>query len=166
VVQDGDKKEHKKEKGKWFQRRPKTDEKDEKVEKAITDAETILLDNIEPAAMRGFNGFQRKLIYDHFEKTQEYKIKTYREDDDVVIKVYPVGKIKRLAEEKAQEVLMNRRPEALPPMGSFQRFVVHDYLKEREGIHTESFGENRDRHVEIHPTFGRGLKKAKRRLTR
>lgn len=85
MVQDGDKKEHKKEKGKWFQRRPKTDEKDEKVEKAITDAETILLDKIEPASMRGFNGFQRKLIYDHFEKTQEYKIKTYREDDDVLI---------------------------------------------------------------------------------
>jgi spoIIIJ-associated protein len=82
------------------------------------------------------------------------------------MKVYPVGKLRRFAEQKAQEVLMKGESEILPPMGSFERFVIHDYLKNRDGVRTESFGEGKDRHVEIFPLFGRNPKKVKRKLTR
>ena len=107
------------------------------------------------------------MIHRHFEKTQEYKSKTYRENDnDYIMKIFPVGQLRRFAEQKAQEVLMKGESEVLPPMGAFERFVIHEYLKDRSGIRTESFGEGAERHIEITPVFGRALKKAKRRLTR
>ncbi|MCK7460964.1 MAG: hypothetical protein MZU84_02280 [Sphingobacterium sp.] len=31
----------------------------------------------------------------------------------------------------------------LPPMGSFQRFVIHDYFKDRQGVRSESYGRRR-----------------------
>lgn len=139
---------------------------DEKVRRTIKTIEESLTGSIQSITFRELNGYQRKAIKKHFEHIQEYRIKTYRERDSVIIKVYPVGQLKRLAEQKTQEVLMKGKPEALPPMGSFERFVIHDYLKEREGIKTESFGEEgKDRHIEICPLFGRTLKKAKKKLT-
>ena len=149
--------------GGWLRRKPKIDEK---VREAIDTLEASLKDSLDPSVIRGFNNLQRKQFILHFEKSQEYKLKTYREQDDVIIKIFPVGVIKRLTEQKAQEVLMKGVPEVLPPMGSFERFVVHDYLKDRDGIKTESYGEGKDRHIAIQPLFGRSPKKAKRRLTR
>ena len=153
---------------KWFRKNPKVDEK---VQQAITQAEEFLNGSLEPATIRELDGSQRKLIHEHFEKTQEYKVKSYREKESEIIKIYPVGQLKRLAEQKTQEVLMKGKPEDLPPMGSYQRFVIHDYLKDREGVKTESFGEKgKDRHVEILPLvenlplFGRNLKKVKHKL--
>jgi len=149
--------------GGWLRRKPKIDEK---VREAIDTLEASLKDSMEPSVIRGFNNLQRKQLILHFEKSQEYKLKTYREQDDVIIKIFPVGVIKRLTEQKTQEVLMKGVPEVLSPMGSFERFIVHDYLKDREGIKTESYGEGKDRYVGIQPLFGRSPKKAKRRLTR
>lgn len=147
-----------------FSRKPRIDDK---VRKAIKYIEETLVSSIQPLTIRELNGYQRKAVLQHFEHVQEYRLKTYREKENVIMKVYPVGQLKRLAEQKTQEVLMKGKFEALPPMGSFERFVIHDYLKEREGIKTESFGEEgKSRHVEIHPLFGRALKKAKKRLTR
>ena len=140
---------------------------DEKVQKLIAHTEEVLRDSMEPVTIQGLNGYQRKLVHQYFEKTQEYRVKTYRETENVFMKVYPVGKLRRVAEQKTQEVLMKGKAEVLPPMGSFERFIIHDYLKDRDGIKTESYGEEgKDRHVEIHPLFGRSPKKAKRRLTR
>lgn len=140
---------------------------DPKIKNEIHKAECHLVDTLEAYIIRGFNGFQRKCIHEHFERTREYRVKSYRENGDCVLKIYPVGKLRRLAEQNAQVVLMTGRPVNLPPMGAFERFVIHEYLKDREGIKTTSFGENGvDRHVEIHPLFGRNLKKARRRLTR
>lgn len=146
--------------------RSKEPQVDEKTRQAITEAESALLGKMTSYTLSGLNAFQRKMVHKHFEKTQEYKSKTYREDDDYILKVFPVGQLRRFAEQKAQEVLMQGESEALPPMGSFERFVIHEYLKDRSGIQTESFGEGSDRHIEISPIFGRTLKKAKRRLTR
>ena len=145
---------------------PQTREKtDEEVKKAIFTVENAFENSLEPVLIREMNPFQRKQIYRHFEKTDEYQIKSYREGEEVTLRVYPVGRLKRLAEEKMQIVLMNGMPEALPAMGSFERFVIHSYLKDREGVRTESVGERgNDRHIEIQPLFGRALKKAKRRL--
>lgn len=141
-------------------------EPDKKVLEAIKYVEESFQDSMKPVVIREFNGFQRKLIHQHFEKNEEYQVKTYHEEDTVIMKVYPVGKLKRLAELKAQEVLIKGETEVLPPMGSFERFVIHDYLKDREGVRTESFGEGKERHIEINPLFGRSPKKVKKRLTR
>lgn len=139
---------------------------DKKVQESIAHAEEVLQDSMQPVMIRGLTPFQRKQVHRHFEKTQEFKVKTYKEDTGFVMRIYPVGKLRRLAEQKAQEVLMKGEPEVLSPMGSFERFVVHDYLKDRDGVKTESFGEGEERHVEIHPLYGRSLKKAKRKLIR
>jgi predicted RNA-binding protein Jag len=140
---------------------------DEAVKQTIKEAEAALLGQMSSYMVKGLNAFQRKMIHRHFEKTQEYKSKTYRENDtDYVLKIFPVGQLRRFAEQKAQEVLMKGEREVLPPMGAFERFVIHEYLKDRSGIRTESFGEGAERHIEIVPVFGRTLKKAKRRLTR
>ena len=159
-----EKQKHTEKKHKRFRISPRVDEK---VRRTIKTIEETLVNSIQSITFRELSGYQRKAIQKHFEHIQEYRIKTYRERDDVIMKVYPVGQLKRLAEQKTQEVLMKGKPEALPPMGSFERFVIHDYLKEREGIKTESFGEEgKDRHIEIYPLFGRTLKKTKKKLTR
>jgi predicted RNA-binding protein Jag len=149
---------------KWHGRRPETDPKAQEV---IQKAEELLLNSMDPAIIKDLSGFQRKLVHEHFERSQEYSVKAYRDDEQVILKIYPVGRLKRLAEQKTQEVLMKGIAEVLPPMGSYQRFVIHDYLKERDGVKTVSTGEEgKDRHIEIHPIYGRSLKKAKSRLTR
>jgi len=139
---------------------------DKKVEETIAAIQSTLHDSLEPVLIPDLNGFQRKQIHRHFENSLEYRVKAYRELEDVVLKIYPVGQLKRLAEMKAQEVIMKGESEILPPMGAYERFVIHDYLKDRDGIKTESYGEGKDRHIEISPHFGRMPKKAKRRLTR
>ncbi|HDQ46008.1 MAG TPA: hypothetical protein ENN17_11020 [bacterium] len=150
------------------ERRPsRGDEKriDEKVRQVIETAMTQLQDGLEPFEIHDLNGFQRMQVHRFFEKKQEYALKTYRNGEDFVLKIYPVGALKRLSEQRAQEVLMKGEPESLPPMGSYERFIVHTYLKDRGGIRTESHGEDAERHIEILPVFGRSLKKIKRKLT-
>lgn len=165
-IRVGDKDKPKKIDGKrrkpWGRKQPKIDEA---VEKEILRVQEVLKESIDPVRLSDFNGFQRKQIYRHFEKTQEYEVKSYKNDEDVTLKVYPIGNLKRLAEQKIQEVLMHGKPETLPPMGSYERFVIHNYLKEREGVTTESVGERgKDRRIEIRPVFGRTLRRAKKRL--
>jgi len=138
---------------------------DEKVLEAIRDAERQLQSSLQAVEIAGLNPFQRKQVYRHFERGTEYKIKAFPRDDHWIMKIYPVGNLKRLAEQKAQEVLMKGEMVSLSPLGSFERFVIHDYLKERSGLRTESRGEGEERHIEIHPQFGRMPKKIKRRLT-
>ena len=135
--------------------------------KLFNQIEESLQLNLKPFRISGLEGFQRKLIRQRYENSQEYALKSYREGDDIILKIYPVGRLRRVAEERMQEVLMNGRALALPPMGSYERFVIHDYLKERDGITTESQGlEGKDRHIVLKPLFGREPRKQKRRLTR
>jgi len=130
----------------------------------IAKAERTLLDSFKPVRLEGLNGFQRKMVHQHFEATHEFIVKSYKEDDNVILKVYPVGKLKRLAEEKTQEALMNSKAVELPSMGSFERFVIHEYLQERNGIKTESTGERgKDRRVVIKPLFGRSPRRVTKR---
>ena len=138
---------------------------DPEVKQAVEDAVAALQDNLQPSVIAGFNAYQRRQVFRYFEKIPEFGVKSYRHDEDFIMKIFPVGGLKRLAEQRAQEVLMQGEPEKLPPMGSYERFVIHTYLKDRGGIRTESEGEGPDRHIVIYPIFGRNLKKAKRRLT-
>jgi hypothetical protein len=50
-------------------------------------------------------------------------------------------------------------------MGNYERYIVHDCLKDVEGIETASFGEGNERRVEIRPIkFGRGLRKIMKKI--
>lgn len=138
---------------------------DPDVKQAIEKAIELLQDNLQPSLIAGFNAFQRKQVHQYFERIPEFAVKSYRHEENFNMKVYPVGALKRLAEQRSQEVIMRGESEKLPSMGSYERFIIHDYLKDRAGVRTESEGEGADRHVVIYPIFGRNLKKAKRRLT-
>jgi hypothetical protein len=123
--------------------------------------------SIDAFPIRGLDPFQRKQIHQHFEKTGEYKVRTLRdESEEIFLIVIPVGHLQRLAENMMQEVLMTGESRSMQPMGSYERFLIHEYMKNRGGVRTESFGEGEERHIEIFPMFGRIPKKAKRRLTR
>jgi len=57
-------------------------------------------------------------------------------------------------------VLRSGQKVNLPPMSSYERFVIHDALKDMDSITANSFGENKDRHIVLEPkAFGRGLKR-------
>lgn len=142
---------------------------DSRVQEEIARIETHFKDHFDPIDIHGLNAFQRKQLHLHFEKHREYLVRLIRDQtgrEGVLVRVYPLGELQRMAEAKVQEVLITGEPQSLPPMDPFARFLVHDYLKNREGIRTESFGEGKERHVRIFPVFGRELKKAKRRLIR
>ena len=142
-------------------------ETDAAAQERIDAASEHFRESLSPFSIGGLNPFQRKLIHRHFEKTGEYKVRTLRDDaGGIELVVYPVGHLQRTAETLLQEVLMTGESRSLPSMDSYERFIVHEYLKNRGGVRTESHGEAGDRHVEIFPIFGRTPKKAKRRLTR
>jgi len=138
----------------------------EDINKLIETIKNDLQNSIRPYILNNVNSDLIKQLKNELSSEQEYKIKTYKKGKDITLKVYPVGNLKRLAEKKAQEVIMNGKKITLAPMGAFERFVIHDYLTSRNGIKTQSFGkEGKDRHIKIYPLFGREPKKAKKKLT-
>jgi predicted RNA-binding protein Jag len=140
---------------------------DDHVKDTIRNAMEHFLDSVEPYAIPGFNPFQRKQIHRHFERTAEFKVRAFRDErGETILSVVPVGKLQRMAETLVQEVLLSGESRSMPPMDSFERFIVHEYLKSRGGVRSESQGEGTGRHVDVIPLFGRVPKKAKRRLTR
>lgn len=60
-------------------------------------------------------------------------------------------KLEALARAKGDEVLQKGKPIELEPMGSRERWVVHNALKEQDGLRTESVGEGRAKRVRIDP---------------
>jgi predicted RNA-binding protein Jag len=140
---------------------------DENVKETIRNAMEHFMDSVEPYSVPGFNPFQRKQIHRHFERTAEFKVRVLRDDGgEPVLNIVPVGKLQRMAETLVQEVLMSGETRSMAPMGSFERFIVHEYLKTRGGVRSESYGDGAERHVDVIPMFGRVNKKARRRLTR
>ena len=134
------------------------------IERLARTAEEELQGTLSPYCFKGLSGYERKLMYRYFDDSQEFSVRSYRDGDEHVLKVFPTGQLKRLAEQKVQEVLMQGAAAELPPMGAYERFVIHDYLQGREGISTKSFGEKgNDRHVKIMPVFGRSKRKIKKR---
>lgn len=131
-----------------------------KIDRIIIDIQRKLRESTEPLDIRDLSAFERKRIHSFFDDKPDYKTKTYREDEIYVFRIYPVGNIKRFAEQKAKEAIEKGQTIPLPPMPSFERFVIHEHLKSWDEIETASFGENEERHIEIKPKrFGRTLKK-------
>ncbi len=137
------------------------DEHNPKIEKLVKQIKEELIDSIEPIIIPELNAFERKLIHRQFDNNPDIVTKTYRLDDDVYeLRVYPVGNLKRYAQKKADEAVEKRQKIVLPHMSNYERFIVHDYLKEIDTVHTTSEGEDEDRHIVIEPAvFGRGLRR-------
>jgi len=61
--------------------------------------------------------------------------------------------IRELAQETAQEVIINGRASTLEPMNGYERRLVHLELEKNDQVKTESIGEGDDRKVIISPMF-------------
>jgi predicted RNA-binding protein Jag len=135
------------------------------IKKLIGDLESKLEKSIAPEALKNLNSFERKLIHRHFDHNSLFETRTYREGDSFKLYIYPVENIKQFARNKAQEAMDSGREVALPPMGSYERYIVHSSLQDMTGIETESFGEGAERHVQItSKRFGRGLKRIAKKI--
>lgn len=140
-------------------------ESDKKLRKMISDIEAKLSDSIKPESIENLNSFERKIVHRHFDHNKEFETRTYRNDQEFILYVYPVGNITRFAQEKAEECLESGNVVDLPAMGSYERYVVHAALKEIGSIETKSNGEGSERHIQIHSKkFGRGLKRIVRKI--
>ncbi len=61
--------------------------------------------------------------------------------------------IKDMAQDVAQEVILNGRASTLEPMNSYDRRLVHLELEKNPKVKTESIGEGEDRKVIISPAI-------------
>jgi spoIIIJ-associated protein len=61
------------------------------------------------------------------------------------------GALQRQADRAATDALRYGRPVAMDAMGSFERRIVHEYLRERGDVETYSEGEEPDRHLVVAP---------------
>jgi len=59
--------------------------------------------------------------------------------------------LKELAKSTADEVALSRRERILPPMTPYERRIVHVELSQRQGVATESAGEEPRRKVVVRP---------------
>ncbi|CAN5251242.1 hypothetical protein BH20ACT16_BH20ACT16_01280 [soil metagenome] len=61
------------------------------------------------------------------------------------------GILRRQADRAAEEALRSRRPVALDAMTASERRLVHEYLREKDGVQTYSEGDEPDRHLVVAP---------------
>ncbi len=59
--------------------------------------------------------------------------------------------LERQADEAADEAQRYKRPVSLDAMGSSERKIVHEYLRERGDVETYSEGDEPDRHLVVAP---------------
>ena len=147
-------------------RHQRNDERNPKIDGLVSRIREELVDSIEPITIPELNAYERKLVHRQFDNNSEIVTKTYRlEDEAYELRVYPVGNLKRYAQEKADEAVESRQKVVLPHMSNYERFIIHDYLKTLESVKTSSQGEGEDRHIEIEPeVFGRGLRRFIRKI--
>ncbi len=138
---------------------------DRNIRQLIKNLEEKLQDSIKPEIVNGLNSFERRLVHRHFDHNKDIQTRTYRRAGNFTLYVYPVGNLEKFAREKAQEAFESGSDIDLPPMGSYERYIVHSALKDMDGIETVSVGEGSERHVQImSKKFGRGLKKIVKKI--
>ncbi|UCE05424.1 MAG: hypothetical protein JSW07_17685 [bacterium] len=131
-----------------------------KIDRILIDIQRNLRESLEPYCVENLNGYERKRIHCFFDNKEDYETRTYRQEGRFVLKVIPVGNLKRLAKENAEKVMQTRETVVMPYLGNYERFIIHNYLKDFEGIETKSVGEGSDRRLEIKQAkFGRSLKR-------
>ena len=132
----------------------------DKIDRLLIDAQRKLRDSLEPVSLENLNSYERKMIHSFFDDKADYATKTYRRNDQFVLKVFPVANLQRQAKEKAEHVLETGEVYTFPFLHGFERYIIHNYLQTFEGIETKSIGEDNERRLEIRPIrFGRSLKK-------
>lgn len=133
---------------------------DSKIDRMIEKIKREIYTTIDPICLKNLNAFERKIIHRHFDNNPNVSTRTYRDGEEFELRIYPVGNLKKFAQEKAQQAIESGEKVVLPPMSSYERFIIHDALKDHNDIKSASFGEGHERHIEIEPDiFGRGLKK-------
>jgi spoIIIJ-associated protein len=87
-----------------------------------------------------------------------YRIAYRGEDDRKRVTVDAAGYRERRAtllqqdaDEAVEEVLRTGEPVALDAMNAVERRVVHEYLRDRDGVETYSEGDEPDRHLVVAP---------------
>ena len=131
-----------------------------KIDRILIEIQRHLRDSLKPYTIKNLNSYERKRIHSFFDDKEDFKTKTYRREDLFVLKVFPVGNLKQTAKEKAEQVLETGEVYTFPYLPGYERFIIHNYLKDFKGIETKSVGEENDRRLEIRPVkFGRVLKK-------
>jgi len=139
---------------------------DQNIRKLISGVEEKLQESIKAESLEGLNSFERKMVHRHFDHNPDFETRTYRKEDKFTLTIYPVGNIKKFAKDKAQELFdTGTEVSDLPPMGSYERYIVHAALQDIAGVETTSHGEGSERHVQIvSKKFGRSLKKIVRKI--
>jgi hypothetical protein len=137
-------------------------EDDPRITALIRETEEKLRDSIQPAQLPDLNAVERKQVHRYFERYKPaFETKTYRGDGEAqVLWVFPVANLTKWTEEQAKRAVETDTEVALPPMSSYERFLVHNALKTIDSIEAVSEGEGAERHIRIQSKkFGRGLKK-------
>ena len=139
---------------------------DQNTRKLISGVEEKLKESIKTESLEGLNSFERKMVHRHFDHNQDFETRTYRNEDKFTMSIYPVGNIKKFAKDKAQELFdTGAEVSDLPPMGSYERYIVHAALQDVSGVETTSHGEGLERHVQIvSKKFGRGLRRIVKKI--
>ncbi len=143
-----------------------TEPMDEKMVRLIAKIRTDLCDSIIPISLTRLSPFERKQIHREFDRDPSVTTKTYRiGEEEYELRLYPVTNLRKYAEKKAEEAIQSGQKVVLPHMSSYERFIVHEALKNNEAIKANSYGEGDDRHIEIEPElFGRGLRKIMKKI--
>jgi len=146
--------------------RPPREEIDtSRVDQLLQDAEHKLADSISAVHFEDLSAFERKHVHEFFEQRLDFETKTYRDGERHVLWVFPVGNLRKFAEAKANEALASGDAVTLPAMSNYERFIIHDALKDWESVETTSEGEGAERHVVIAPVkFGRRLKRIAKKI--
>jgi len=136
-----------------------------RVDQLVQEAEQKMADAIVPARFDDLSAAERKHVHEFFEHKLDFETKTYRDGEKHVLWVFPVGNLKKFALAKANEAIDTGEVVKLEPMSNYERFIVHDALKEMESVETTSEGEGAERHIVISPAkFGRRLKKIAKKI--
>jgi predicted RNA-binding protein Jag len=141
------------------------DDSRDKIDKILKKVREDLENSTDPIPLLHLNSFERKLVHRAFDHNPDIVTKTYRDGEEFELRVYPIGNLKRFAESKAGEATETGGAIKLPHMSSYERFVIHDFMKGRDDIKSSSQGEGEERHIILEPnSFGRGLKKIIRKI--
>jgi predicted RNA-binding protein Jag len=136
-----------------------------RVNQLLQEAEEKLADSMEAVHLDDLSPAERKHVHEFFEHKLDFETKTYRDGEKHVLWVFPVGNLKKFAMAKANEAVESGEILALKPMSNYERFIIHDALKDVESVETSSEGEGAERHVVISPAkFGRRLKRIVKKI--
>jgi predicted RNA-binding protein Jag len=131
-----------------------------RIDRILIDVQKKLKNSFNSVTVDQLNAFERKRIHSFFDHKPEYQTKTYNEDGKYVLRVFPIANLKKEADQKAKYVLESGETIAFSNLGKYERFLVHDHLKNLDGIETVSIGEGEERTLYIKKKqFGRSLKR-------